>query len=276
VVCGIAVYFILPTNAQSASWLTDEEKTLIRTIRSRETGQTESAQKFHWNDVREGFKDWQLWVFSLSSFTNDIMFYGFSTFLPSIIKGIGKWSAPQAQALTVPVYAVGTGVYLAVAQLSDRQGQRGIYAASFGFVSVVGYCMLIANANAAVSYTGCFVVAIGLYVTVGLPLAWLPGNKPRYAKRALSSGMQLTFGNMAGIVMPFLYSTKDAPKYYTGYGVSIASVSLSVCIFAFMTLYYTRLNKQRAAGSEDWKMEGKTDEDIQEMGDKSPKYVYQT
>jgi len=81
---------------------------------------------------------------------------------------------------------------------------------------------------------------------------------------------------MAGIVMPFLYSTKDGPKYHTGYGVSIASVSLSVCIFVFMALYYRSLNKQRAAGKEDWKMEGRSDEEIEEMGDKSPKYVYQT
>ncbi|KAH8591454.1 putative MFS transporter [Bisporella sp. PMI_857] len=275
VLVGISVVFILPTNSSTAPFLTESEKSLILRIRARETGQTASAQKFHWADVRDGFSDWQIWLFSLSSFTNDIMFYGFSTFLPSIIKSLGRWTAPQTQALTVPVYALGTGVYLVVAQLSDRQGQRGIYAAAFAFISVIGYCMLIANKGAAVSYAGTFVVATGLYVTVGLPLAWLPGNKPRYAKRALSSGMQLMFGNMAGIVMPFLYPTKDAPKYRMGYGVSIACVSVSVCFFVFLTVYYKRVNRRRAEGNEDWKIEGMTEEAIQEMGDKSPRYVYQ-
>jgi hypothetical protein len=143
-------------------------------------------------------------------------------------------------------------------------------------IAVVGYCMLIANAGAAVSYTGCFVVAVGLYVSVGLPLAWLPGNKPRYAKRALATGMQLMIGNMAGIAVPFLYSTSDMPKYYTGYGVSIACVFTSACIFTFMTTYYKRINARRADGKEDWKLEGKTEAEIKEMGDWSPRYVYST
>lgn len=60
-------------------------------------GQTASAQEYHWSDVREGMKDWQIWIFSCGAFTNDIMLYGFSTFLPTIIKGIGKWTSPQAR-----------------------------------------------------------------------------------------------------------------------------------------------------------------------------------
>lgn len=245
-------------------------------MRANEIGQTESAKKFHWSDVKEGVKDWQIWVFSFSGFTNDIMFYGFSTFLPTIIKGIGKWTAPQAQALTVPVYALGTGTYLLVAHVSDKKQKRGIYSACFGVIAIIGYCLLIANVNAAVSYTGCFVVSVGLYVSVGLPLAWLPGNKPRYAKRALATGMQLMIGNSAGIAMPFLYSAKASPKYYAGYGVSIAAVSVSVCIFTFMSIYYRRVNKRRAEGKEDWKLEGKTEQEILEMGDWSPRYVYST
>lgn len=37
-------------------------------------------------------------------------------------------------------------------------------------------------------------------------------------------------GNSAGIAMPFLYSAKASPKYYAGYGVSIASVSRFVSL----------------------------------------------
>jgi len=136
--------------------------------------------------------------------------------------------------------------------------------------------MLVANAGAGVSYAGCFVLAFGLYVAVGMPLAWLPGNKPRYAKRALASGMQLTVGNIAGIVTPFLYSTKAAPHYFVGYGVSIACVFLSACIFTFMTFYYRHVNKTRAAGKEDSKVHGMTEDEIENLGDRSPRYIYQT
>jgi hypothetical protein len=45
---------------------------------------------------------------------------------------------------------------------------------------------------------------IGLYVSVGIPLAWLPSNQPRYGKRTTASGLQLTIGNASGIMAPFV------------------------------------------------------------------------
>ncbi|KAH8647926.1 MFS transporter [Xylariales sp. PMI_506] len=276
VVLGIATLFILPPNLEAASFLTREEREMMVIFRRSQNNETEAAEKFHWKDVKEGLLDWQVWVFSFSGFTNDILFYGFSTFLPTIIKSIGTWTTVQSQALTIPVYAVGTGVYLLVARFSDKNQMRGVYSAVFGVITMVGFVMLIVNRGPAVSYTGTFVIAAGVYVLVGLPLAWLPGNKPRYAKRALATGMQYTIGNTAGVATPFLYQTKDSPKYYAGYGVSIAAAAVSVSIFSFMFWYYRRVNKARDDGKEDWKLEGKTEEEILELGDWSPRYRYST
>ena len=267
---------MLPASPETARFLTQEERAQLATIRHKEVGQTTGAENFHWADVKEGLLDWQIWVFSFASFSNDILFYGFSTFLPTIIKATGTWSTLESQALTIPVYALGTGAYLFVAWLSDRTQQRGIYSVVFGLVTLVGYAMLIANRSPAVSYTGCFVVALGLYILVGLPLAWLPGNKPRYGKRTLATGLQLMFGNMAGIVAPFIYQTKDEPTYYTGYGVSIGACFFSACVFTCITFYYRRVNRNRAEGKEDWKLEGKTDADVDGIGDLSPRYIYAT
>ncbi|RDW75426.1 hypothetical protein BP6252_06568 [Coleophoma cylindrospora] len=276
VVTGVACWFILPNSPDTARFLDAEERALLVTIRQREIGQTASAQQFHWADVKEGLKDWEIWIYCIASFCEDIMLYGFSTFLPSIIRGVGTWSTLQAQALTVPVYAVGAITYIIVAKLSDAQQRRGVYASGFALVSVVGYALLVSNTSAAASYTGCYFVAMGLYVSVGLPLAWLPSNKPRYGKRTLATGMQLMFGNMAGIASPFLFQTNYSPQYYVGHGVSLGLVAVSGSIFAVMTLYYTRVNMKRAQGSEDYKLEGKTDVEIEEMGDLSPRYVYTT
>ncbi|KAI0011986.1 hypothetical protein F4779DRAFT_614941 [Xylariaceae sp. FL0662B] len=202
------------------------------------------------------------------------MLYGFTTFLPTIIHGLGRWTAIESQALTCRVYTFGVGAYLVVAQFSDRNQQRGIYIYSSGLLSVTGLCMLIANHGAAVSYTGCFLIAISIYVASWLSIAWLVGNKPRYGKRALATGTHSSIKNIAGIVAPFLYPNKDAPTFYTGYGVSIASVSVSVSIFAFMSWYYRRINHARALGKEDWKLEGRAEAEIAAMGDQSPRFVY--
>ena len=119
-------------------------------------------------------------------------------------KGLGQWSVPQAQALTVPCYALGAISYLAVAWVSDRQQLRGLYEVIFLGVCVVGYGLSMADSSPAVSYFATFVIATGLFVAVGLPLAWLPSNNPRYGKRTTASGIQMTICNCSGILAPFV------------------------------------------------------------------------
>lgn len=274
VIVGFACFFLLPDDVETAYFLTEEERKIMVNMRFREVGQTASGQKFHWADVKEGAWDFQLWAFSIAQFGEDVMLYGFSTFLPTIIRAIGKWSVAESQALTVPVYALGAITYLVVARISDKTQQRGLYTCVFALVSILGYALLLSHARAAVSYTGCFLVATGLYVSVGLPLAWLPGNLPRYGKRTLASGMQLMFGNIAGIATPFMYQTADGPNYTTGHATSLAMVGMAAAIYLGMSLYYVRVNKNRAAGKEDWKGEGKSEAEIEEMGDRSPRYIY--
>lgn len=108
------------------------------------------------------------------------------------------------QALTIPCYALGAITYLVVARISDRHEKRALYTLLFATVSIVGYGILLSDASSGVHYLGCFLVAMGLYVTVGLPLAWLPNNCPRYGKRTAASGFQLTVGNASGIMAPFV------------------------------------------------------------------------
>jgi hypothetical protein len=98
---------------------------------------------------------------------------GFSTFLPTIIRDMGTWHPAEVQLLTVPCYFLGAAVYMTVAFLSDRLQRRGLFCVAFGCVSVIGYAVLLGGASSGVRYFGCFLVAGGLYVVVGLPLAWV-------------------------------------------------------------------------------------------------------
>lgn len=38
--------------------------------------------------------------------------------------------------------------------------------------------------------------------------------------------------------------------------------------------YFARLNARKRAGKEDWKMENKSEEEVAELGDESPKFMY--
>lgn len=99
----------------------------------------------------------------------DAMLYGYSTFLPTIIEGIKPdASAAIVQVLTIPCYAVGAITYMSAARFSDWTQLRGPVAAGISLFSIIGYALLISDVSFGGKYAGCFLVAIGLYVAVGM------------------------------------------------------------------------------------------------------------
>lgn len=274
VVTGFFVPLVLPNSPETAKFLSAEDKRNLVLLREAEIGQTKSAQELHKEDVVHGARDWTTWAFAVCQYCDNTMLYSFSVFLPSIINGIGDWSAAEVQALTIPVYTLGALTYVICGRLSDITQYRGPFAVGALFVSIVGYCLLIANRGSGLSFAGCFLVAMGCYTAVGTPLAWLTSNNPRYGKRAFASGMQLTMGNSAGVAAPFLFQNAYAPTYYPGYAATIGLLCISSTLFIVLHLHWRRVNKKRAEGKEDWKMEGKTDEEVAEMGDRSPRFVF--
>ena len=274
IVLGTAIWWWLADSPETARYLSEEEKQLVVIRKERQAGYSKSSDAFHKEDVYKGLKDWKIWAFCVGQFGVDTMLYGYSTFLPTIIRGLGTWTTAEIQCLTIPCYAVGAITYLVAAWLSDRFQRRGLVTVIFGIISVIGYAILVSNVSNNAKYAGCFIVAMGLYVVVGIPLGWLPSNNPRYAKRTTATGLQLTIGNASGVMAPFLYPTKAAPKYTKGHAVSMAMVGMATVIYAFMWWYFRSMNQKRAAGKEDWKAEGKTEEEVREMGDESPAYVY--
>lgn len=274
IVLGIAVWFWFANDPESAYYLTPEEKQLVIVRKKRQSGYSKTADDFSKTDVIKAFKDWKIWMFCLGQFGVDTMLYGYSTFLPTIIRGLGDWTAAQVQCLTIPCYALGAISYLTVAWVSDRLQMRGIFTVVFGLISIIGYIILLCPVANGVKYFGCFVVALGLYVVVGIPLGWLPANNPRYGKRTTATGLQLTCGNLSGIFVPFVYPTGSGPRYILGHAVTLAMVAMAVVVYAIMSGYFLSMNKKRAAGKENWKRWGKSDEAVTEMGDASPDFLY--
>jgi sugar phosphate permease len=164
VVLGVAVYFWLADEPETAHYLSEEERELMVVRKRRQTGHTSSGDQLHQDDVYKAFKDWKIWMFALGQFAVDTILYGYSTFLPTIINQLGDWSTVEVQALTIPCYALGAISYLGVAYFSDRYQQRGIAVVTFCIVTIVGYAILLADASSGIHYLGCFVVATGKQV----------------------------------------------------------------------------------------------------------------
>ncbi len=161
-----------------------------------------------------------------------------------------------------------------IARLSDRYQRRAFFVIIFCCVSIVGYALLISNVSAGVRYFGCYLVASGLYITLGLPLAWLPNNIPRNGKRTAASAIQISIAATAGIMAPFIYATAEGPRYIKGHSITLAMVAYAAICYGSFWAYFRWRNARRERGEEDWKAEGKTEAEIEEMGDESPRYRF--
>lgn len=201
---GIILWFGLADEPKTAYYLSAEEKELSHRRKMREYNNITSADELHKKDVIKGLTDWKIYILCAAQFGADVMLYGFSTFLPTIIKGIGNWNVYQVQLLTIPCYALGAVTYLVVARISDAMQLRAPFIIASGLTSVLGYALLISDIPPGGKYAGCFFVAMGLYVLVGVPVAWLSSNQARFGKRATAIGLQLTIGNTAGIMASFV------------------------------------------------------------------------
>ncbi|EHY54946.1 putative transporter [Exophiala dermatitidis] len=272
VLAGIACWFLMADDPEHCTYLNDEDRAVLIAKRNRQPGFSTSGLEMHKKDVVAAFKDWKVWAMCLAHFGGDTMLWGYSSFLPTIIHSLGTWTPAHVQALTIPCYAAGAISYLIVAYLSDRTQVRSLFATGACLTSIAGYALLLSPVPEGVHYFGCILVALGLYSAVGIPIAWLPTNYPRYGTRVTASGLQMTMGNAAGISAPFLFQTAAGPRYYTGFGTTLGLLVWAAVIYSTMGFVFARINKQRDAIGES--LHESTAQEMAELGDKSVHFRY--
>lgn len=84
VLWGIALWFLLANDPQSAWFLEEDERQLLIARLRRQTGYHEEFDK---KDAILAAKDWKVWLFAVGQFGVNSMLYSYSIFLPSIIRG---------------------------------------------------------------------------------------------------------------------------------------------------------------------------------------------
>jgi len=172
--------------------------------------------------------------------------YSISLFLPTIVKNMG-YTNNQSQLMTVPPYVVGCFATIAGGFLADRSKKRGPYMIFFCIVAIIGFVMLISTSKPHVQYAGTFLVVSGIYPNVPLGVAWNGNNIGGATKRAVGIAMHVGFGNLGGVISGFSFRSKDAPRYFSGHGLLIGMVSMSLTLCIFMHLYLKGENARRDA-----------------------------
>lgn len=86
----------------------------------------------------------------------------------------------------------------------------------------------------------------------------------------------IALGNLGGAVGTNIYLAREAPHYWTGYGVSLAVVVLSIITAIYLRWQLRKINAQRESMSMEEIDSRYTEEQLAEMGDDSPLFRYTT
>ncbi|KAI3394043.1 hypothetical protein diail_3262, partial [Diaporthe ilicicola] len=244
-VCPV-FFFLFPKSPTTAWFLTKEEKEMMKLRYDLDPHWGVVDDEFSWKDVRLALTDPKFFAFFTFQFSVDISLYGFTTFLPAIIKGLG-YTSIQANLLTVPIYFWGLVTFTFTAYMSDRLNNRGYWIGGPLVCLVVGYAILISVDSLAVRYFACFITVMGIYPTTGMSLMWLSDNVARHFKRSTMVGATLTLGNTAGVAVGQIFVTGDSPRYIKGLSIAMGLSVVALAMVASLMVGMHLANKRRAA-----------------------------
>lgn len=272
---GAASFRLVHDFPDEATFLSAKDR--VRVIRRLKLDQQASAnhENFALKYLWQACSDWKTWLSMVIYMGSCMPLYAFSLFLPTIVSnlGIAGGSTIRSQLLTVPPYAAAAVFTVVVGFVADRTKQRGLCNILVSILAIIGFCMLIGSKDAPVQYAGTFLGALGIYPCISNTITWVANNTEGVYKRGVVLGFVIGWGNLNGVVSSNIYF--DSPRFYVGHGVILAY--LVFCLFGGSVLMTIRLraeNKRRAAGKRDYWIEGKSEEEIEALGDKRPDFFY--
>ncbi|KIW83312.1 hypothetical protein Z517_02557 [Fonsecaea pedrosoi CBS 271.37] len=283
VVVAVAAFFLLHDFPDTASFLTTEERAwVVHRLKyqgSKKSGRmVAESEHFEWKYVIRALTDWQIYLSLFMYWSIVVPLYGISFFLPTIIKELGYTSA-TAQLLTVPIYITAAILAVIIGWASDRATKRGASRWPYIFFPVcailVGFVIAIAGSAAGdipgVVYAGVFIATCGIYPAFPGNVTWIANNLAGSYKRSVGMALQIGLGNLGGAMASNFYRSVDAPKYLLGHGLEIMFVVFGLVAIIALRISYGVINKKRERSGA---AEGLTDEQLADLGDKSPSFRY--
>jgi len=200
IVLGVVALVYLTDGPAGARWLPEDERTWLLDVLRRERDSSPRPQA---HTLRIGLLDPGVWRLAAVLFLIVTSGYGFSFFLPQIVKrlsgasdlAVGLWTA-------VPFLVAAIGM-IVIAAHSDRTGERRWHVAGCAALASAGLASSSLTGLPVAALAALSIGAIGLYGATppfwSLPTAFLRGDAA-----AAGIGLINSVGNLGGFVGPFL------------------------------------------------------------------------
>lgn len=272
VLVSFILFFLLPDFPEEAKWLKEDERQFVAArLRVDQGSGSGLGRSMTIKDILNVFKDWKVVAGGFMYFGLIVPAYGYAYFAPTIISTF-QYGPIETQLRSVPPWAAAFGFSLLIATLSDRLRHRFAFAVFAMFVAIAGFAILLAeHSNHDVQYGALFLITSGAYTAMPIIVCWFNMNLGNHTRRAVGSAWQVGYGNLGGIIAVFIFLTKDAPKFTTGYSVCLAFTGISMVASVLYGLGCWAANKKRDNMTD---VPHLTEEEKTTLGDLSPEYRY--
>ncbi|CDK24943.1 unnamed protein product [Kuraishia capsulata CBS 1993] len=243
---SVVLYLTIADFPEEARFLNDNERAFIREKLAIYAGDSGYDLKLTPKDIGSVFKDPMLFICGFAYFGLIIPSYGYAYFAPTIIKGLG-YTAMEAQRHSIYPWIVAFGFSIISAFVSDRVALRLPFAIFSSLIAIVGLAIVMqGGSNMNLKYGGCFLTAMGCYSAMPAIVCWFSLNFAGHLRKSVGTAYVVGFGNIGGIISPWVFPNGDAPNYKMGLAVCIAFVAFSIVVdLAYFALVLYR-NKQKA------------------------------
>ncbi|KAH6910516.1 hypothetical protein BKA70DRAFT_1424178 [Coprinopsis sp. MPI-PUGE-AT-0042] len=178
----------------------------------------------------------------------------------------------EVQLRTVPPYIVGAFSAVGISLSSFRFKNRAIPLFSTLLLLVVGYAVAISTIDHKVRYRACFLMimvgASGALVT----LTWGTENAAPDTMRAVASAAIPGIGALGSLLSIWTYVPTGAPQYRNRNTANLASSSLGCALTIGLAFYLRRENAKRLRGELDHVLEGKSADEVEQLGYRHPDF----
>lgn len=197
--------------------------------------------------------------------------------LPTITKAMG-FNSTIAQLTSAPPYVVAAASAIIFARLSDRFYWRMPFVVIPMIIVAVAYGILLSLHGAletrkGVAYFSVVLAVAGIYPIQAAAASWNSNNIAPASRRAVGIALMNCVGNIGGIVGSFMYLESEKPKYYTGFGLSLAFGGTGMLVALLLEWSYKTANAKKAKLEEEARLKY-TEGELFDMGDRSPLFKH--
>ncbi len=244
VVTGVAVFFFLPKNLESAKFLSEKEKDIVQ--QSLLMDQAGNGQKvFHWSGIREALVDMQVLLFVLFTLATVIP-SGFITSFSAVVIRSFDFGPMEAALLNMPsgaVTIIGTTVST-VAILYNFPRWLGMVLLLIPSMLGAGLMSFAKSKGAAL--TGVYLINLDIAPLV-LLFSMVGANVQGYTKKVFVTGA-VSFANAcACIIGPQTFRPEDAPQYIPAKITVFCVTGLGIVVAVLLRILYGVRNRGNAA-----------------------------